>query len=384
MSRCDASDVTVTEAVIQRKIVHPAQNTAGQDCSQPRGGQMIEQADGEETSQERRWRKAARVSGTVKKRDDHVMMMVMTNERCRLARRRRTRTALLNENLPSKPRSLAKRKNKHRQNVSLNKPLRTRYQPKSFPPHEILRSSPIAQFFRSIRKALVPPYGNESQRRLTAIAHEKDEDLETTAPVQEVFHKGPMRSGAVQRQVCEGREGDKELNDSHAAFFLSPTTTMSNDDPHFPPELEREIFETAAEMRWNDVPDLRLVARRVHEWLEPFLYRNIHISEHTISTPEEFLGIAASKSPEFLARAVRRVTIQFDAIPLESELLKIYYGLRLCTGITGLAFGGNEDAFIDDMVPLLAHMHLQRLKLLCRVFAARQALRNVASQPDVR
>ncbi|KAJ7061883.1 hypothetical protein C8F01DRAFT_1083261 [Mycena amicta] len=47
MSRCDASDVTVTEAVIQRKIVHPAQNTAGQDCSQPRGGQMIEQADGE-------------------------------------------------------------------------------------------------------------------------------------------------------------------------------------------------------------------------------------------------------------------------------------------------------------------------------------------------
>ncbi|KAJ7059500.1 hypothetical protein C8F01DRAFT_1231973 [Mycena amicta] len=136
---------------------------------------------------------------------------------------------------------------------------------------------------------------------------------------------------------------------------------MSKDDPHFPPDLEREIFETAAEMRWEDVPELLLVARRVHEWLEPFLYRNIYISEHTISTAEEFLGITASKSPEFLARAVRRVTIQFGSIPAESELLKIYSGLRLCTGITGLAFGSNNDSVINNVVPLLAHMRLQRL-----------------------
>ncbi|KAJ7059499.1 hypothetical protein C8F01DRAFT_1370420 [Mycena amicta] len=139
---------------------------------------------------------------------------------------------------------------------------------------------------------------------------------------------------------------------------------MSKNDPHFPPELEREIFETAAEMHWKDVPDLRLVARRVHEWLEPFLYRNIYLGdskESDILMQEAFLNLVAAKSPEFLARAVRRVTMQFDAIPLESELLKIYYGLRLCTGITGLAFGGNDDAFIGKMVPLLAHMRLQRL-----------------------
>ncbi|KAF9526885.1 hypothetical protein CPB83DRAFT_857151 [Crepidotus variabilis] len=48
------------------------------------------------------------------------------------------------------------------------------------------------------------------------------------------------------------------------------------DNPRFPPELEREIFELLA---WNNVDtearNLLVVAKRVHKWIEPLIYRVI-------------------------------------------------------------------------------------------------------------
>ncbi|KAJ7131406.1 hypothetical protein C8R44DRAFT_774790 [Mycena epipterygia] len=41
-----------------------------------------------------------------------------------------------------------------------------------------------------------------------------------------------------------------------------------NCSPSFPPELEREIFESAAQLYPNTIPNLLLVARRVNEWIE--------------------------------------------------------------------------------------------------------------------
>ncbi|KAJ7200060.1 hypothetical protein C8J57DRAFT_1544694 [Mycena rebaudengoi] len=40
-----------------------------------------------------------------------------------------------------------------------------------------------------------------------------------------------------------------------------------------PPELERVVFETAALLYHTQIPTLMLVARRIHRWLQPLLYR---------------------------------------------------------------------------------------------------------------
>ncbi|KAJ7054591.1 hypothetical protein C8F01DRAFT_1162082, partial [Mycena amicta] len=49
--------------------------------------------------------------------------------------------------------------------------------------------------------------------------------------------------------------------------------------PVLPEDLEREIFETTAQLHPAGIPTLLRVARRVHIWLGPFLYRVICVSE---------------------------------------------------------------------------------------------------------
>jgi hypothetical protein len=41
---------------------------------------------------------------------------------------------------------------------------------------------------------------------------------------------------------------------------------MPDSSPLLPPELEREVFETVAELYPQTIPDLLLVSHRVHEW----------------------------------------------------------------------------------------------------------------------
>ncbi|KAJ7762906.1 hypothetical protein B0H16DRAFT_1718739 [Mycena metata] len=48
--------------------------------------------------------------------------------------------------------------------------------------------------------------------------------------------------------------------------------------PVLPLELEREIFEFAAQSRPSGIPSLLLVARRVHIWIEPLLYRTMVVA----------------------------------------------------------------------------------------------------------
>ncbi|KAJ7058318.1 hypothetical protein C8F01DRAFT_1255473 [Mycena amicta] len=56
-----------------------------------------------------------------------------------------------------------------------------------------------------------------------------------------------------------------------------------DDDPHLPRELEREIFELAAELWPPDVPPLLRVAKRVLEWLRPHLFTTLSIQPHSPS-----------------------------------------------------------------------------------------------------
>ncbi|KAJ7061742.1 hypothetical protein C8F01DRAFT_1369214 [Mycena amicta] len=88
--------------------------------------------------------------------------------------------------------------------------------------------------------------------------------------------------------------------------------------PLIPFEIERMIFETAAFLRPKQVPTLMLVAWRVHQWVEPLLYRTLCISMDSLPPPMSAIPsitfarlpyLIALKDPAFLAKAVRNVLI---------------------------------------------------------------------------
>ncbi|KAJ7059656.1 hypothetical protein C8F01DRAFT_1145267 [Mycena amicta] len=124
------------------------------------------------------------------------------------------------------------------------------------------------------------------------------------------------------------------------------------DAPRFPRELEREILEITAGTWLKEVPKLLLVAHRVHLWLEPFLYRTIHLGHW--ETPrrerdaqEAFLRVASSKSPTFLGKAVRRVSIDLSSDYEQRGLgMKLIEALKPCTGIHGFAMNKSSSSTI--------------------------------------
>ncbi|KAJ7057180.1 hypothetical protein C8F01DRAFT_1153688 [Mycena amicta] len=139
---------------------------------------------------------------------------------------------------------------------------------------------------------------------------------------------------------------------------------MRTTETKLPPELEREIFETTATLHRSTIPSLLRVAHRVLLWIEPFLYETIEIDE----SPKylALLASASSKSPEFLARSVRRVTIYTiwmvfsSSSPLGRDACSDI--LRACTGITHLAMRPSSMYFYKaDVLALLEPMRLQRL-----------------------
>ncbi|KAJ7059481.1 hypothetical protein C8F01DRAFT_1295424 [Mycena amicta] len=152
------------------------------------------------------------------------------------------------------------------------------------------------------------------------------------------------------------------------------------DVPHFPRELEREILEIAAETWWPEVPKLLLVAHRVHLWLEPFLYRSIRLGfplqpGRETDVQEAFLSMASSKPPSFLARAVRRVIVDFKCDHGSDDngngagngncppelLLQLTEALRHCTGITWFAMNRCNDMVPAKIFDILDLVHLHRL-----------------------
>ncbi|KAJ7059445.1 hypothetical protein C8F01DRAFT_1370380 [Mycena amicta] len=135
------------------------------------------------------------------------------------------------------------------------------------------------------------------------------------------------------------------------------------DDPHFPRELEQEILETAAALHPRTVPTLLLVARRVHFWLEPLLYRYVHLQQDGSPPQEAFLRAAYSKPPDFLARGVRRVAMAFIK-PLDPQLLsQVCHSMPLCTGLRGLAISTHGPTIDEEIRPLIESLTLHRLSV---------------------
>ncbi|KAJ7855606.1 hypothetical protein B0H14DRAFT_2754447 [Mycena olivaceomarginata] len=117
-----------------------------------------------------------------------------------------------------------------------------------------------------------------------------------------------------------------------------------------PPELEREILETAALRYPEMIPPLLRICRRAQIWLEPLLYRVVDLSH------EPQLLAAESKDPTFLQHAVRNVHASFenrpDAISRYNKLL------WKCPGIINLSVDFNLD---DIGAGALREMRLKKL-----------------------
>ncbi|KAJ7059707.1 hypothetical protein C8F01DRAFT_217913 [Mycena amicta] len=76
-------------------------------------------------------------------------------------------------------------------------------------------------------------------------------------------------------------------------------------DARLPPELERDIFELAAENHRETLVTVLRVAHRVLDWIEPLLYRTVRVR----SSPafDAFQRVLLTKPPTFLAASVRHV-----------------------------------------------------------------------------
>ncbi|KAJ7055437.1 hypothetical protein C8F01DRAFT_1373610 [Mycena amicta] len=122
-----------------------------------------------------------------------------------------------------------------------------------------------------------------------------------------------------------------------------------------PRELEREIFELAAENHPSTVVVLLRVAHRVQEWTEPFLYRTIRVL--TSQSFDAFQHILRTKLPSFLAASVRHVLFEAREGCTDEICLEI---ISKCLGITHLGttinFTGPKALEALQTLPNLTHL----------------------------
>nr|GAT48989.1 predicted protein [Mycena chlorophos] len=115
-------------------------------------------------------------------------------------------------------------------------------------------------------------------------------------------------------------------------------------DPRLPPELEQQIFETAALLHPGTIPALLVTARRVQEWTEPMLYRVLRFKLGTPQT-EAFLHALRTKPPHFPARSVRYIVFEAHMPMLPPEV-----GLEVLQKCPGIVHFGTTKSFTGRVV----------------------------------
>ncbi|KAJ7892695.1 hypothetical protein B0H13DRAFT_2665615 [Mycena leptocephala] len=142
-------------------------------------------------------------------------------------------------------------------------------------------------------------------------------------------------------------------------------------DPSLPPELEHRIFETAGLAYPGIIPTLLRVARRVHIWIEPLLYRVIWVDPHAHATKTAAVRAAIhSKPADFFKAAVRHLFLDGSSEFSEEEAEIL---LRLCQNLVTFAATGVFSR--PRQLPILAGMHVRRLSgCLNKLFGSRDAV----------
>ncbi|KAJ6566518.1 hypothetical protein B0H19DRAFT_711452 [Mycena capillaripes] len=137
-------------------------------------------------------------------------------------------------------------------------------------------------------------------------------------------------------------------------------TRTSLDEPRLPPELEREIFETAAVSCPTSIPTLMLIAGRVKEWVEPLLYRVVMVTSFRgrvggfSDIPLDILLRAiAMKPPSFFERV--KFLLFLEGATTESSVGAI---LAACPAVTHLFSLRLVPSHLNSLASLRCLSHL--------------------------
>ncbi|KAJ6482615.1 hypothetical protein C8R45DRAFT_1215368 [Mycena sanguinolenta] len=135
-----------------------------------------------------------------------------------------------------------------------------------------------------------------------------------------------------------------------------------NPSPFFPPELERDIFETSAYLYPQTIRNLVRVSRRVHEWIDGMQYTTVmdtNAEGHLYCPEDALLRViqSESKAASFFQRHVRHV---YHAWRDRDNMLAPV--LSACSGIHNLVLCIRPPT-LETLLPTLAAMRPRRLAL---------------------
>ncbi|KAJ7677794.1 hypothetical protein DFH06DRAFT_1316594 [Mycena polygramma] len=135
-----------------------------------------------------------------------------------------------------------------------------------------------------------------------------------------------------------------------------------NPSPFFPPELERQIFETTAELYPGSVSRLLRVSKRVHEWIEPIKFNTVTSVGTHASCPIDVLWLTIesnTKPVSFFGHSVRHLYLQPEGPFGLYRVLKI---ISTCSGLQSLWLGHLPNGH-ELLIPSLAALRPRRLSI---------------------
>ncbi|KAF9482284.1 hypothetical protein BDN70DRAFT_991218 [Pholiota conissans] len=126
---------------------------------------------------------------------------------------------------------------------------------------------------------------------------------------------------------------------------------------NLPVELQREIFVVAARSERGSALRLVLVARRIKQWVQSYIYDLVTLGSDDTKL---FLRTMNSVPPEFFAAKVRKLCLSVSVSAGNAERI-----LKVCTGVVDLAFWVDYmRAFPKQSVaPFLSPLPLRRLSI---------------------
>ncbi|KAK7027748.1 tyrosinase central domain-containing protein [Favolaschia claudopus] len=144
-----------------------------------------------------------------------------------------------------------------------------------------------------------------------------------------------------------------------------PPAVVHAEDPRFPAELERAIFETAALLHPASIPGLLRVSRRVTIWIQPILYRVVRVNSRNGALVRFLLtsGRINPRRPDHPLTLVRHLCLE-----TVNSYCTVHDGrwlVELCSGVVnlGLNFGFADPA----LLPILGKMRIKHLAVNLRV-----------------
>ncbi|KAJ7578978.1 hypothetical protein C8J56DRAFT_334103 [Mycena floridula] len=122
-----------------------------------------------------------------------------------------------------------------------------------------------------------------------------------------------------------------------------------------PPELQRQIFQSAARSRTDSALALLLVAKKINIWILPMVYRMVTLGIHDAPL---FLRTMDTIPHSFFAIHVKKLCLTV-AVPIQTAT-RI---LQTCIGVESLACWIDVRSRVTSVAPLIISLSLTRLSI---------------------